>query len=109
MARKKLSVQEQVTQGLTQLALGSVNDAVSLLFMSEEEIMQRLPKLKLFNLSEIKRPKGGGMEIKFFDRIKAMERLSYTEASRQESGLSFYEALEKSAVRVSRENDNDEI
>lgn len=109
MARKKLSVQEQVTQGLTQLALGSVNDAVSLLFMSEEEIMQRLPKLKLFNVSEIKRPKGGGMEIKFFDRIKAMERLSYTEASRQESALSFYEALEKSAVRASRENGNDEI
>ena len=109
MARKKLSVQEQVTQGLTQLALGSVNDAVSLLFMSEEEIMQRLPKLKLFNVSEIKRPKGGGMEIKFFDRIKAMERLFYTEAGRQESGLSFYEALEKSAVRVSRENGNDEI
>lgn len=109
MARKKLSVQEQVTQGLTQLALGSVNDAVSLLFMSEEEIMQRLPKLKLFNVSEIKRPKGGGMEIKFFDRIKAMERLSYTEAGRQESGLSFYEALEKSAVRASRENGNDEI
>ena len=35
-----------------------------------------LAKADLFNVSEIKRIKGGGVEIKFFDRQKALERLS---------------------------------
>lgn len=106
MARRKMSVKEQVTQGLLDLALGSVNDAVSLLFMDDEEIVEKLPKLKLMNVSEIKRPKGGGMEIKFFDRVKAMERLEQENAQKQENGLSFYEALEKSASNIGGESNN---
>ena len=69
MARRKMTAQQQIEKGLSELAFGSCSDAIKLLFMSDEEIMQRLPKLKLINISEIKRPKGGGMEIKFFDRI----------------------------------------
>ncbi len=107
MARRKMSIEQQVSQGLLDLAFGSVNDAVSLLFLSEEEIMSRLPKLKLMNVSEIKRPKGGGMEIKFFDRIRAMEKLSQNTAQKQESGLSFYEALEKSAVNINGASQDD--
>lgn len=96
-ARRKKTLQEQIEQGLLDIALGSVSDAISLLFMTEEEIIERLPKLKLINVSEIKRPKGGGMEIKFFDRIKALERLGTDKTSDSDSSLSFYEALEKSA------------
>lgn len=96
-ARRKKTLQEQIEQGLLDIALGSVSDAISLLFMTEEEIIERLPKLKLINVSEIKRPKGGGMEIKFFDRIKALERLGTDKISDSDSSLSFYEALEKSA------------
>lgn len=96
-ARRKKTLQEQIEQGLLDIALGSVSDAISLLFMTEEEIIERLPKLKLINVSEIKRPKGGGMEIKFFDRIKALERLGTDRISDSDSSLSFYEALEKSA------------
>lgn len=105
-ARRKKTLQEQIEQGLLDIALGSVSDAISLLFMTEEEIIERLPKLKLINVSEIKRPKGGGMEIKFFDRIKALERLGTDKNSDSDSSLSFYEALEKSA-NDSRENSDD--
>lgn len=105
-ARRKKTLQEQIEQGLLDIALGSVSDAISLLFMTEEEIIERLPKLKLINVSEIKRPKGGGMEIKFFDRIKALERLGTDKISDSDSSLSFYEALEKSA-NDSREKTDD--
>ncbi|WP_297143558.1 hypothetical protein [uncultured Eubacterium sp.] len=105
-ARRKKTLQEQIEQGLLDIALGSVSDAISLLFMTEEEIIERLPKLKLINVSEIKRPKGGGMEIKFFDRIKALERLGTDRISDSDSSLSFYEALEKSA-NDSREKSDD--
>lgn len=105
-ARRKKTLHEQIEQGLLDIALGSVSDAISLLFMTEEEIIERLPKLKLINVSEIKRPKGGGMEIKFFDRIKALERLGTDKISDSDSSLSFYEALEKSA-NDSREKSDD--
>ena len=68
--------------------------------------MKRLPKLKLMNVSEIKRPKGGGMEIKFFDRIKALERLGSDKSSSSDSSLSFYEALEKSANDLREKSDD---
>ena len=106
MARRKMTAQQQIEKGLSELAFGSCSDAIKLLFMSDEEIMQRLPKLKLINISEIKRPKGGGMEIKFFDRIKALERLGMDKISDSDSSLSFYEALEKSA-NDSREKSDD--
>ena len=88
--------EKQIQQGLERLAFGDISDAVSLLYMSDEEALSRLPELNLFNVSEIKRPKGGGMEIKFFDRIKACEKLSQRLPERSNNDLSFYEALEKS-------------
>lgn len=99
MARRKKTLQEQIEQGLLDIALGSVSDAVSLLFMTEEEALQKLPKMKLMNVSEIKRPKGGGTEIKFFDRLKALERLTQNNEGATDGSLSFYEALEKSTDR----------
>lgn len=99
MARRKKTLQEQIEQGLLDIALGSVSDAVSLLFMTEEEALQKLPKMKLMNVSEIKRPKGGGTEIKFFDRVKALERLTQNNEGATDGSLSFYEALEKSTER----------
>jgi hypothetical protein len=98
---KKKSIEEQVKQGLLELAFGSVSDAVSLLYLSDEQVLEKLPKLKLFNVSEIKRPKGGGMEIKFFDRIKACERLMNQTEAKADEGMSFYQALEKSAKEIS--------
>lgn len=97
MPRKKKSIEDRVKQGLLDLAFGDVSDAVKLLYLSDEEALQSLPKLNLFNVSEIKRPKAGGMEIKFFDRLKAIERLSISTEKAQDGGFSFYEALAKGA------------
>lgn len=96
MARRKKSTKEIIENGLMKLATGDISDAVSLLYLSDEEAMQKLPKLNLFNVSEIKRPKGGGLEIKFFDRIKAFERLGEVSGSSAGEELGFYQALEKS-------------
>lgn len=97
MGRKKKSVQEEVREGLRRLAFGEVQDAVLLLFAQDDEIAGRLPELNLYNISEIKRPKGGGMEIKFFDRIKALEKLREFEGAPADEPLSFYKALEEGA------------
>ncbi len=107
MPKRKKTIEEQIRQGLTNLAVGDVSDAVSLLFLSEEEILQKLPKLNLFNISEIKRVKGGGMEIKFFDRLKAFEKLNELTAANNGEGLSFYRALEKSVEEMRGEKHND--
>ena len=40
-----------------------------------------IEKLDLFNVSEIRRIKGGGVEIKIFDRLKALEKLYELENS----------------------------
>ncbi len=100
MPRRKKTVDERVETMLSKLAFGSVSDAVSLLFMGEEEALQRLPKLNLYSVSEIKRPKGGGMEIKFFDRIKACEKLRELSSDGKEGETSFFEALEKSSENI---------
>lgn len=110
MPRRKKTTEERVKQGLLDLALGDISDAVLLLYLSDEEIVQRLPKLKLINVSDIKRPRGGGMEIKFFDRLKAIERLGTLESEGKNDSLSFYDALQRGAENLKLEgNDNDDI
>lgn len=100
MGRKKKTVQEEVRDGLKRLAFGEIQDAVMLLFADENEILEKLPKFNLYNISEIKRPRGGGMEIKFFDRIKALEKLRELDNGSSTEPLSFYRALEEGAKSV---------
>lgn len=64
-----------VKTGLKRLAFGSSNDAVSLAFAEEFPAPEAFASLDLFNVSEIKRDRNGGVEIRFFDRIKALEKL----------------------------------
>ena len=47
----------------------------------------------LFNVAEIKRPKDGAMEIKFFDRIKALEKLEDIDENDRSNVSDFYKAL----------------
>lgn len=68
----------QVMAGLERLAFGSCNDAVRLVFAADSLSAEELAKLDLFGVSEVKRDKNGGVEVKFCDRQKAMEQiLSY--------------------------------
>lgn len=103
MPRRKKTVEEKVKQGLLDLALGDISDAVMLLYLKDEEILERLPKLKLINVSEIKRPRDGAMEIKFFDRLKAMERFLDVQNEGNSDSMSFYDALARGAENLKQE------
>ena len=95
--REKKSIRQEYTEGLRHLAFGEIQDAVRLLYAPEEQILPALGEMDLFNISEIKRPKGGGMEIKFFDRLKALEKLQALEAAEGNTAAAFYQALEAGA------------
>lgn len=74
-------MQEQTAlEGFRQLAFGDIRDAVKLLFC-EKLNSRTLRNMNLFAVSEIRRPKGGGMEIRFFDRIEALRLLSELESA----------------------------
>lgn len=73
--RQILSDSGNVTAGLKRLAFGNCSDAIYLVFADELPPASVIEKLDLFNVSEIKRVKGGGVEVKFFDRLKALEKL----------------------------------
>ena len=73
--RELISSGSDVLTGLKRLAFGSCRDAAVLAFADELPPPEVIGRLDLFNVSEIKRVKGGGVEIKLFDRIKALEKL----------------------------------
>ena len=85
--------------GLRRLAFGRINDALMLL--REDAPGPEAKNLDLFSVAEIKRPKGGGIEIKFFDRLEALTRLAELEAGAggESSADSFFAALRGSADR----------
>lgn len=92
----------EVSVGLRRLAFGNVSDPIKLLMMSEDDSFD-IERLDLFNVSEIKKPKTGGMEIKFFDRFKALEKLmNISQDSQVASTMPFYQALEKGAKDISK-------
>ena len=59
-----------VKRGLNRIAFGAVNDAVKLVFDAGD-----IMGMDLFNVSEIKISGKNVLEIKFFDRQKALEKL----------------------------------
>lgn len=88
----------EVSQGFRRLAFGSVADAFALLLREDYPDAAELEKMELFNVAEIKRPKSGGLEIKFFDRLKALDKLRESEQSASGgSAPDFFRALENSA------------
>ncbi len=80
--------------GYRRIAFGSIADAVRLCLgkCSADEI----ERLDLFCVQELKCTEKG-VEVKFFDRIKALERLGELSQSGDDSALPFYKALEQSA------------
>ena len=93
---------KKVASGLSRLAFGSITDALKLIFADKDHINNDfVESLDLFNVSEIKFQKNGAIEIKFFDRLKALAALeNMNEASEIDSAMPFYKALEKSAERI---------
>jgi hypothetical protein len=98
---EKLSVKREKTLanmamvGYQRLAFGNISDAVSLLYM-EDPSKEDLSGMDLFMISEIKRPKDGSMEIKFFDRLKALEKLE-SRVEDNNSMSSIFDAISEGA------------
>lgn len=78
--------------GYERLAFGDVSDAVRLMFEGDPAAVDPA-RYDLFNVAEIKRPKDGAMEIKFFDRIKALEKLEDIDENDRSNVSDFYKAL----------------
>jgi len=105
--RTNLTDSGNVSAGLKRLAFGNCSDAVYLVFADELPPSSVISGLDLFNVSEIKRVKGGGVEVKLFDRQKALEKLfefenSYSDRSSAESLI---EALTKTAEGAAEADD----
>lgn len=98
-----------IVTGLNRLAFASSADSLKLMLCDRDFLMSHLDELDLFHISEIKIPKEGAIEIKFFDRFKAFDKL--LEISRFSEGnnnaAEFFTALEQSAKSLSEDNDNE--
>ena len=79
--------------GLLRLAFGSHTDGVKLSVCGEVS-PGFIDGLDLFCVSEIKRQKDGSMDVKFYDRLKALELLG-TDGNADSSLQSFYKAIER--------------
>lgn len=79
--------------GYEKLAFGSITDSVKLMYSKKIDINE-IKDLDLFNVSELKL-KDGALEIKFFDRLRALEKLQQLDFSDQSQAYSFYDAIEK--------------
>lgn len=102
--KQQRTTDKDIAFGFTRLAFGCVSDAVSLLF-KDEVTSADLEKMDLFNISEIKRKKNGEMEIKFFDRLKALEKLTeITDMSSGEESSSIFSAIAKGAAALRNES-----
>lgn len=97
--RKKI-MSHMALVGYEKLALGSIADSVSLLYM-ESVTKDELRNLDMSCVSEIKKLKDGAMEIKFFDRNKALEKLMSLEDTSQSNTGGLVQALMTGAKNLS--------
>ena len=88
----------EVAAGLRSIAFGSIADAVKLVIAKDVSEID-VDTLDLQMVSELKFSKGGGVEVKFFDRIKALERLKDV-SQNDEKESDFFTALESSVTRI---------
>ena len=88
-------------EGLRRIAFGSIADAVYLATKETPVTKDELEGLDLFMVSELKFSKGG-MDVKFFDRIKALDLLRSGETETVGgSAEPFYRALCEGAKNLS--------
>ncbi len=90
---KKKNLMYKACVGYERLAFGSIADAIKLLFI-EDVNLGTLNEMDLFNIAEIKK-KDNAVEIKFFDRLKALEKLEQSDAAQKNDANPFYFALEQ--------------
>lgn len=91
--------EDMVRAGLERMAFGEINGVMELVLADEPPGLHRLMQMNLFNVSEVKRIKGGGLEIKIFDRQKAMEKLLELSEKHEQSQAAqdFFTSLSEAA------------
>lgn len=94
----------EAVEGLRRIAFGSVCDAVYLC-KNDPLSREQLEGLDLYCVSELKFTKGGGIEVKFFDRLKALDMLSSLSAENTPSAEPFYLALSQGARALGGDKD----
>ena len=105
---KKKNFIYRATIGYERLAFGNISDAIRLIF-SEKLNFDEIEKMNLFNIAEIKKPRDGALEIKFFDRLRALEKLEQIDTQQSsEQNHQFYTALENSIQKLSQYPKNQE-
>lgn len=85
--------------GYSRLAFGDIADVVALLYM-DNPTKEQLQDMDLFMVSDIKKLKDGAMEIKFVDRLKALEKLTQSGSDRNSPG-GLMDALREGAQNLS--------
>lgn len=96
---------DSVEECLDRIINGRINDAVILAKSCPEELTEEdVRKLDLYNVSELKFSKGV-CEIKFADRIKAVEKLNEIRAGKaaDNAAQSFLDAIGEASERTSEE------
>lgn len=98
-----------IISGLKRLAFSPTSDSIKLAVTNRDEL--NIDKLDLFHVSEIKIPKENSIEIKFFDRFKAFDKLIelVEKNSGEKEACEFYKALEASAMTSNEGCVDDEI
>ncbi len=89
--RSRFKCRKRVMIGYERLAFGSTSDAFRLVMADSFDGIS-VERLDLYNVSEVKKPKDGAIEIKFFDRIKALEHLGDIPENTDKASA-FYEVL----------------
>lgn len=103
--REKRASQKDIISGYYRLAFGCFADAVSLLFR-DDITSEEISRMDLYNISDIKRKKGGDIEIKFFDRLKALEHLQQISGNEEKNDASsLFSAIEKGALALRDDED----
>lgn len=91
--QEKTESKNQMIRQLEEMVSARVNDAVKLAYLSQEE-MEMIDTLDLTALREFKRSSSGVVEMKFCDRMQALEQLiQLTQGDRQEEGKQILSAL----------------
>lgn len=90
---------EELLGRMWALAGAKTNDAVKLTFFPEQQ-MKNIGKLNLEAVTELKRGNNGGVEVKFADRMKALETL-YNLLEQDGDGklAAFFQSVEEPAGR----------
>lgn len=103
--KKKTGTKKNMTakEGYRRLAFGSCADAFKLVFRETPPTASEIEAMDLFCVSTVRQSKNGGVELSFFDRFEALDRLA--ELERLESGGEgvappFYSALVMGAQAI---------